>query len=85
MKKTLVFAIAGMLATGFVSCGQSEEDRIADSVALAADRSADSSTTEHMIDSMTRANALMDSLDKIKKLEDSLMREDSIKKSTQQK
>lgn len=64
MKKALSVLFASALLTGFVSCGQSAEDRKADSAKQDSVVKETLSTTDSLIAMMERDNAKMDSIAK---------------------
>ncbi|MDQ3111734.1 MAG: hypothetical protein M3R17_17735 [Bacteroidota bacterium] len=77
MKNLLAFAFAATLSVGMISCGPSEEKKNEDSLEADSIAKEIDNTTDHLFDSMNRA----DSLSNLKLIAqgDSLRKADSIK------
>lgn len=78
MKKALSILFASALIAGFVSCGQSEEERKADSAQQDSVIAETGNTTDSLIAMMERENAIADSIAKA----DSVRKADSIANAT---
>lgn len=72
MKKTLTILFASALLTGFISCGQSEEERKAESLQNDSVVAETGNTTDSLIAMMEAEN---------KRLEDSANKADSTRKA----